>query len=189
MMKNKYKVLIITCWILLILCFIIKLFGANIFNIVVTNQTFIDVCDWFDEHEVFKYIITTIVYITTVYPIYLTMVDKKIGQDWWFILLLLPLSYIKGNWQWVGFALDILILLVVPLIRTKCKNWLKIIIGIVLIMAFQEISLVIRNLGFYLEKDSLLINLIMSIDYYIMIFLYYLHMRYIINKKKEKEAE
>lgn len=187
MMKNKYKVLIISCWVLLLLCFIAKLFGADIFNIAVKNETFIQICDWLDQHELFKYIITTIFYIPTTYLAYLTMVNKKIGQDWWIIILCLPCSYLKGLNSYVGFALDMIILIVIPLIVGKLKNWLYVLIGVGAIILFQQISLFIRNQNFYLVKDSLLINIIMSIDYYIMVILYYLHIRYYKTKKNKKE--
>lgn len=80
-----------------------------------------------------------------------------------------------------------IILIVIPLIVGKLKNWLYVLIGVGAIILFQQISLFIRNQNFYLDKDSLLINIIMSIDYYIMVILYYLHIRYYKTKKNKKE--
>lgn len=187
-MKDKYKVLIITCWILLILAVVAKLCGANVFNIVVTNQHFIDICNYIDDHLWLKYILATIVYIPSTYLVYLTMTKQKIGKDFWFIIICLPCSTLKGINQYIGMAYEIaIILLLVPLLRCKGKNWLLVIIGIAAIILFQQISLWIRNLGFYLEKDYFLINLIMLIDYYIMVFLYYLYVQYILNRTKGDE--
>lgn len=188
MMKNKYRVMIITCWVLLVTAVIVKLCGANIFNIVVNNQNFINACDYIDNHLWLKYILATIVYIPSTYLIYLTMTKQKIGKDLWFILVCLPCSTLKGLNQYIGMAYEIIIiLLLIPLLRCKGKNWLLVLIGIAVIILFQQISLWIRNLGFYLEKDYFLLNLIMLIDYYIMVVLYYLHVQYILNRKKGDE--
>lgn len=182
---DKLLVVIITCWILLLIALVMKLFGSKLFNIIIENKTFIDICNWLDGSWT-KYIVSTIFYIISNYLIYLSMTDKKIGQDWWILIVMLPFSYIKAQLNWIGLFLDFLILLIIPLIRTKGKNWLKIIIGILLVMAFQEISLLIRDLHFYLNSDSILVALILSIDYYIMIILYYLYSRMLIRKKLAK---
>ena len=115
------------------------------------------------------------------------MTDKNIGQDWWLLIIMLPFSYIKAQLNWVGLFLDFSVLLIIPLIRTKCKNWLKIIVGIALIFVFQFISLFVRSSGIYLESDSILIGLILSIDYYIMIVLYFLYSKSIYKRKYNKK--
>ena len=49
-------------------------------------------------------------------------------------------------------------------------------------MLFQQISLWTRNIGWNLDNDSMLINLMTQIDYYIMIVIYYLY----VNRKEIK---
>ena len=174
--KQKYETLIISCWVVLIACFIIKIFGGNWFEIICENQNFINICEWLDGSWV-KYIPTTILYVSSVYLIYLAMTNQKIGDDWWLCILLLPMSYIKANFMIVGIIIDIFVWFILPLIKFKFKNWKRVLLGNVLVIAFQLISLGIRNLGIYLTSDSILISIIISIDYYIMIILYYLYCR------------
>ena len=40
---------IIACWIILIICFAIKLFGGNYFGIVCTNDKFLSICNYIDN--------------------------------------------------------------------------------------------------------------------------------------------
>ena len=46
------KRLIIICWVLLAICFVIKLFGGNFFEIMCTNKTFIKFCDFVDKYYI-----------------------------------------------------------------------------------------------------------------------------------------
>jgi hypothetical protein len=62
------------------------------------------------------------------------------------------------------------------------RYWFRGIIGFVLILLFQTISMITRNIGLKLLDDNALVTFILLIDYYIMIFLYYL---YTINLRKE----
>ena len=49
--KQKFiKRVIIGAWITLALCFVIKLFGGNFFNIICENENFIAVCNYADNH-------------------------------------------------------------------------------------------------------------------------------------------
>ena len=44
--KERYlKRVIIVCWIALAICFGIKLFGGNLFEIMCNNENFIKVCE------------------------------------------------------------------------------------------------------------------------------------------------
>ena len=49
--KERYlKRVIIVCWIALAICFGIKLFGGNLFEIMCSNENFIKVCNYADNH-------------------------------------------------------------------------------------------------------------------------------------------
>ena len=60
--KDKYnrviKLSIILCWIALAICFIVKIFGGNFFEIVVYNDRFTAVCEFCQK----SFILTNIVY-------------------------------------------------------------------------------------------------------------------------------
>lgn len=176
MMKDSYKVLIRSCWALLLVCFTIKVLGGNIFEVACENESFIKLCNWLDRHW-FKYIITSLIYIIPCYLPYLCMVNKKIGQDLWIILLILPCSPLKVFFPIIGMVLDTVILILIPLLLCKFKNWKRVIFNCIITLSFQLISLITKNIGYYMENNSLLISIILSIDYYIMIILYYLYCR------------
>ena len=57
---------IIIAWVLLFICFMFKLFGSKVFDIAVTNQRFVNACNWLDNDGVIcKYIIAFIMYIVS----------------------------------------------------------------------------------------------------------------------------
>ena len=87
------------------------------------------------------------------------------------------------NNVYLNIALSIIVVLIIPLIRTRFKLWKHIIIGNILIFIFQLISLLTRNIGWNLNNQSMLVSLIMQIDYYIMLIIYYLY----INRKEIKD--
>ena len=180
MKKNIYKVLIESCWILLIFCFALKLLFGNLFAISVESQNFIAFCNWLDTHWL-KYIITTIVYVPSTYLLYCCLTKQKLGKDWWILILLLPNAYFKDNIMYLGLIIDLFVCLIYPLIKEKGKSWKWVLIGNILIVLFQQVSLLTKNIGFYIDNSSMLIGLIYSIDYYIMLVLYYLY----IMKRKE----
>lgn len=181
MMKNKYKVMITSCWVLLIICFVLKIFGANWFEPVLTDGNFVEFCNWLDNNWA-KYIFSSIVYVPSSYLVYLCLTKQKLGKDLWLIILLIVSSILKWNFVIISTVIELSTMILIPLIKGKFKNILWVLIGNLLIILLQLVSLFTRTLGFNLSSDSMLIGFIMQIDYYIMIILYYLY----INKRREE---
>lgn len=181
-MERRQRTLIISCWAVLIGCFIIKLLGGDWFNIISNNQNFINICNYLDNSWI-KYIVSTSVYVPSSYLIYLCLTKQKLFNDWWVMIILIPASYCKMNITFMGWIIDIFVWLILPLIKGKFKNWLWVISGIILIIAFQFISLLTRSININLTNETSLIALILQIDYYIMIILYYLYIQ--LYKRKE----
>lgn len=180
MMKDKEKILLYACWAVLIAYFLIKMLGGNYFEIACENERFIAFCNWLDNSW-FKFVISIITYTTSMYMIYLCIVKKKILNDWWMILVMLPASVIKYYNPIIGLVLDFIYIILIPLIISKGKLWKRVIVGNVLMFAFQLISLITKNIGYYYDNSSMLVGLIYMIDYYLMIILYYLYT----HRKKE----
>lgn len=176
MMKNKYKVLIMSCWALLAVCLVIKLFGAELFTIVCENEKFIRFCDYLDEHIIAKYVFSTILYIPATYLVYLAMVKREVPKDWFVIILCIPCSFMKANYPIIGMIYELILMIVLPLVTTKGKRWKQIILGVALVFVFQIISMLIRNIGeLYIYNENTVIGYMLLIDYYIMVGLYYLY--------------
>ena len=149
----RLKVLIAVCWIAYIICLIIKLCGGNRFEIATTNQKFIDICNYIDNTLRLKMTISSIAYVFSGYMIYLCLTKQKLFNDWWMIIVLFAFSLVNMflNNFYVNLSISILCAFIIPLIRTKGRARLHIIIGNLLMMLFQQISLWTRNIGWNLD--------------------------------------
>ena len=188
--KERYlKRVIIVCWIALAICFGIKLFGGNLFEIMCNNENFIKVCTYADNHFWAKYIISTINTTVSVLLYTLAICGKtKLTKRESIILIATALlnSIIKNFSMILGLLFDLwqtVIMQAVFTIKTPRKHY-KIILSNLLLVLFQAVSMFVRNLGFQVlnEADGILISFIYSIDVTIMLVLYYLYS----NIKKEK---
>lgn len=192
MMKNKYKVLIISCWILLILAMILKLFGVDWFIATSENKRFIKVCDYIDNHFVVQSIVQSLFSVISCSIYYMAVLrEERVSKHCltWFIPLIIY-SIFKGAFQddlvVVFFVLDIFMMIGLPIIINK-KIWKLSIIGFFLNLGFQLISMLTKMNNYDMFDDNTLIYLILNIDYYIMLVLFYLYVIEIKLKKKGGE--
>lgn len=187
MMKNKYKVLIISCWALLILCLIFKLFGANIFEPYVKSERFIKLCDFIDNNFYLKIIVACIVSLILNTFTVLAILGQKFYtklQAIIFIPLITLTSIISWYSNIVNIVLNVLFF-ILPTIWLK-KKWYRSLLGFGLITSFQLISMFIRNISnITLNYETTLIAIILQVDSFIMVVLYYLYSNYLKLKRKE----
>ena len=176
-MKNKYSTLIYTCWVVLACCFLVKIFGGNLFEIAVQNEKFINACNFVDDHIWVKMILACVTFVFSGYiSLCIVMNEKILSRK--NVMIFLPIMIIKSFISWyypiVAFCLDVFTMFILPLLlKVKLK---RVIVTFVLVLLFQFISLIIRNIGIKdFNINNTLISLIMQIDYYIMLILYYLH--------------
>lgn len=187
-MKNKYKVLIITCWVLLLICLVAKLLGANIFHPTTDNQTFIAMCDYIDNHLWLKYTISCVVSLVLNSLSFLAILGQKFytkTQAMIFIPLIIAMSISGWYSQIINIIISIITYLL-PIVWLK-KRWYRVLIGIGFILLFQAISIVTKDIGhWYLNEEYTLVAILLQIDSMIMSLLYYLYSNYIILKKENK---
>ena len=173
---------IIMCWTLLIICFIIKIFGGNFFNIVCEYERFIKVCEFIDNTWLY-YVVGYINYIfTSLIFTFALCSTTKIGRKNIFISILsLSIFFIlKAINRYIGLIVDYIIYILIVchyICRKQGYNFkqslIRTLLALVLVNVFQLISLFIRNLGtFKIIEDNTLNQLIMNIDYIILLFLY-----------------
>lgn len=179
MMKyNKYKVLIIICWILLGLCCLIKLFGANIFLASTNNLTFIDFCNYIQNS--FWYFIVGIVFnLITCCLYYMALLKENkpsLKSLKWFIPLLIYVVFKTIFYQQkiLFLILDIMMMIGLPIIINR-KIWYWSIISFILTLIFQVISMFLKLDNYKVFDDNVLVTLILSIDYIIMLMLFWLY--------------
>lgn len=180
--NDKRKILkriIGLCWFSLILCMVVKLFGGNYFEIASKNENFINVCNWIETN----FISTVIMYgfyCLSYYLIISIFSGNCIKGKNKIILIIVALflCIIKGHSNIIGFVIETISMILLPLFMSKGKKS-KIIINCVIsyavINVFQLLSLFIRNIDAQLVNANFCISLLFQVDYYIMLILYYLY--------------
>ena len=188
--KERYlKRVIVVCWIALGICFGIKLFGGNLFEIMYSNENFIKVCEYADNHIWANIIISFIVCLAHLYfyvlaiceqmmlkkiQIYIVLATAFLGT---FVKVLSPPIF--------GIIFDIWQLMLMPFcfLQKSWKSVLRVLIANVLLFGFQLISMITKNIGVSVLGESVLEGTIFSLDVILMIILYW---GYSNSKRKDK---
>ena len=183
--KDNYKEVvlrksIITCWVLLIICFIVKICGGNFFNISCDNERFVNFCNYIDK-TIIKYVMYYISFITQTILMYrlinpIGFVTKRkhilfliICSVIWCLKLLIE----NINLKIPLFLLDIIDLIAMfVLLYSFTKKFKRTIIAIMLLFIFPFISAITKNIGLSgVITDSYFITTCFIIDMYIMLIL------------------
>lgn len=174
-MKDKYKTLITSCWVVLLCCFIVKLLGGNFFVIVCENEKFIKFCEYCNTGFMYWVIAyATYTFSTTIYLMAVCKFKKPKLLLIGVVIGIYISKVILTKYALLATLLECLLLIVIPIIVNK-KLWLRGIVGYILIIVFQFISAITKNLGIHFITNDILTALIFSIDYYIMLILYWLY--------------
>ena len=188
--KERYlKRVIIVCWIALGICFGIKLFGGNLFEIMCNNENFIKVCEYADSHWWAYYLLNGIYCFISLHFLLLAMIGKwKFTRNQLIIFsaTLIMGLFVKSINPIISFIYDMWQGVLMPILFTikNKKRILYILIGNGLLIAFQLLSLFVKNVGIgIITNNGTLVTLIFGIDVLLMIMLYYLYSNFSINKK------
>lgn len=179
---------IISCWIILAICFVIKIFGGNFFTIVCNLEGFNKFCEFCDSTfivYIFQFIIfgisSFIIFRCIDYKcsIKKTFIKVSIYYFVWILKHLQSMAIITIN-IYLMDAIDFVVIYLLSVIfdTNKKYKFIKPILFLLLLFIFTMISAITKNIGI---KDSLpnssLISLIFMIDYYIMLILTYLYQK------------
>ena len=181
---------IIISWISLALCFVIKIFGGNFFEIMSDNPKYKALCEYADTHFWLKYIITILSSLYCECFYLLAILQKYKLSLIEFIITLISIFVscaLKLLLPMVGSLFDIWIFFVLPymFIGKKFKKyWWQVPVAYALTFVFQLLSLLVKNLSIGIIDNSTFISLIYMVDLYIMCFLYYLYRNYVKEKKE-----
>jgi hypothetical protein len=178
--EEKEKILrntIIVFWLLLFSCFIIKIFGGNLFEIAIESERVIKMCNFIDKYPIIHYGLNYISYLFVMTMLTKSLINFKVKKyhKYIWILIFLIINSLRFINVYLGMALDIIYLIMASYIYNHMIY--KGVIGNISIVVFQIISVFTRNLGIDVVVTSSLIELILCVDYYIMIILYYLYSR------------
>lgn len=168
---------------------VFKLCGSNVFEIAVSNEQFISVCNWLDGEGIWcNYALSAVMSITSTAFLMLAAGHDNKPTCKHLLLIgctIIPIWVVKIFSSIAGFVLDCVSIIVVPAIISK--KWWTGFVGLALNVAFQAISMFIRGIDFgHTFDDNTILSLIFSIDYYIMIALYFLYMASIKTKKEDE---
>jgi hypothetical protein len=190
--KERYlKRVIVVCWIALAICFGIKLFGGNLFEIMCENENFIKVCEYADNHFWANYILYLPYSFVSLYFFTLSVMQKTSYTKSQLIILIITVSlgvFVKLISSVLGFIFDIWQMIIMPAIFTikSPPKHLWIIPANILLMAFQLISMFVKNVEIgILTNKGVLISMIFSIDVLLMLIIYFGYM----NTKNIKKGE
>lgn len=182
---------IILCWVLLAICFVIKIFGGNFFAIVCTNEKFIKVCEFIENTIIFD-ILQFISFVFSYFLIFrcVDMNNSKRNTIIFFIYAVLYFVFkelIKFNVIQLTTTIHnilefgLIYFFMIMFCNTKSKlhiRLLKPLLFVSLLLIFSLISAIVKNIGIDSSlNESVVMGLIFLIDYYIMILLTYFYMK------------
>lgn len=192
--KIDYKrrvvlIAIIIAWALLFICFIFKLFGSKVFDIAVSNQSFIAACNWLDTDGIWcRYIIQIVMFlVSTTLFLLASAMKPSFKTKWLFVIIptLCVIWVVKYFNNIAGFVLELVCYITIPALMSK--KWWYGFVGVALDLLFQILSMFIRGQDMKIFQDNTILSLILTIDYYIMIALFYLFAIVFNNRKLKKE--
>lgn len=197
MMKDKYKVLINSVWIVLISYCIIKVFFGTCFELMTSSKNFLELTLFIDNHILLKRTIACINTLITGYFILCAVLKQKYltkKQLLVFIPLTIIKSFMQFNFKIFGYILELFILIIYPMIIGKKSELIifkkikingrifKPIIGYLLLFIFQLLSMFLSEIALLkFTAINTLTALLYSLEIYFCTILYYLYS----NKKQE----
>ena len=187
--KERYlKRVIVVCWIALAICFGIKLFGGNLFEIMCENEKVISICNYIDTHYWADILLYSSYHFVLMYFFVLSIIGKWKYTKVQLVILVISvvLSVIIKNISYTfGVFFDIWQGVIMPIVFTW-RNKKRIpyaFLGNILLMAFQLLSMYAKNIdGLIVTNQGALISIIFSIDVLIMDILYYVYSNLILEK-------
>ena len=198
MNKKVLKRIIIISWLLLIISFVIKIFGGSWFNVAFSTEPMFRADAFLEKHYLAQVIVFSIgSYIG--FSFYYLAICQKRNFDKFLHIALVPYFvavtaikvwlYSVGATNW-GLLLDIVTGFIIPfvLIGKPKKKYFRVIIAFGLYLIFMAISLSAKNIRIDPAiTESVLTEIILGIDLYMMLLLFYLYSLHLTKEKVKDE--
>lgn len=180
---NKYLSTSLKVYLfVLIIIFILKLMGLDYFGIDINNLTYLKFNDFILNHKLENIYYTLTLYIYTYMFVSLTnnlnSKKEKIGSIF-ITMISIGLKYLDariGNTLIIAM-IDFIYLFVACYVFNKNYNFKQFTIRYIKVYLlntiFQIISLVLRNVNYYNNNATFVINSILDFDYILMLIIYY----------------
>lgn len=181
------KITIILCWLSLFAFWAIKIFGGNLFEIMVENENFIKFSDAV-QNTWLKYIVSFLTISLSTYLAFGAVSQNYKYQGWqlfylifttissWAVANFINVEFLK---MWYSYIAIVFFGIIFQ------RRWKKLLgfLPFILETIFSAISIMTRNISLSFI-DNYLVLLIMLTDMYIMSFLYFLYANLIRIKKE-----
>ena len=190
--KVYLKCLIALSWFALAVCCAIKLFGEDMFTILVEEGTFKEVCAYIDEHLWANYLVSAAHTMFFMHFFVLAIAQRRSFKSWekalCCVTVLAGTAIKLWNVSW-SFAYDVWQVILFPLLIVvrEPKKILNIVFANVAVIVFQLISMYVKDTNVLEMYDSVLVSMVYGLDVLIMLILYYAYMN-LNNLKKGGKA-
>lgn len=179
--KKIYRRLIILSWVVLVFYLLMKLLFGYTLEIACNNARILAICNFVDNNIVVNYIISSIFCWIMLYFYYGAIV-RKVKLNKRELIILTCTTLLANLFTYFGIVgslvSDLLKFMVAPMImlgKFKWKNLLTCVIFVILNLTFQIISAICSNIGVRIFQDSMLLNMVFSIDVILMLIITYLY--------------
>lgn len=172
------KITIIICWVSLIAFWLLKIFGGNLFEIMVENENFLKFSELV-QNSWLKHLVSLITIFVANYFVFGAISEKFYfrGKLLWIVLGLIFSIWLVSNFVnfanikvWYGY----IVLITYSCLYQKGIKKIYGLLAIILELVFTVISMLVRNIEVEIMSNYL-IGFILSIDVYIMFALYFLY--------------
>lgn len=177
--KVKYlKRVIAISWLALLMCCIIKIFGGNFFVIMCENERFIAVCEYADTHFWANYLISCLYCFVSLYFFTLAILQETKFTNKQLIVVIATVlvgslvKIISITWGWI-FDIWQMGLMPILFLGKNYKSYLRVVFAVVLLLIFQVVSMMTKDIRISTLGSKLLIDIIFSIDVLLMEILYF----------------
>lgn len=175
--KKLSFVALILAWSTLIFYWILKLFFGYQINLICTNEKILAICNFVDNNLIINYL-TSCVFCSVFLYLYYCIILRTGKLNKRQIIATISIVLISNIFTYYGtiggIIADCFKLIITPIFILNKINWKTILatfISLIFNFLFQLLSVIITNIGFKYTNDSLLLNLFLSIDLLIMLFI------------------
>lgn len=178
-MKEKllHERALVTCIIMLFVCIILKLFGVQWFDLNTDIPILQEIDKVVMNSEILSFIYSFVLLWINGILVILCTTKQIPRKHFWEYTYLIIISVNLDN-SIIVCILDTLMLLTVCFVVSPNKRTLLNFIGVfILNIAYQFVSLYIRDLGFHLSNYGMTCSLLFMIDYYLMLVITYLYLK------------
>lgn len=182
--KKTINRMILATWILLLCCFIFKIFSNDLFVIMINNEKFIEIATKIDCN-VWLQALTYMPYVLIGNTLLLLAIigEKHKSKKTIFIIIaciifeyllkVLMLAYLINYAVIINLILDILLIFFVPFYFNR--DYLECIKGQLINLGMQSISMLVRNIAIKVLLNDTITSMILALDVILMYVLYYLY--------------